>query len=106
MIPLSLEYDGTNQTLADWGFSTPRFYPNSKGVSRFTCIKAGGDPAATPDIPFEGAVIIYGTLAGMNSGAEVVIFKGIRTDLNGTAAPGARNVSYEFSDAWYQLERT
>lgn len=96
---LRLKYGSTTQSLAAWGFTEkPVMVLRSRAASTFTVTLAGGDPAADPAIPFEGAVTIYD--------GSTIIFQGRRTDVNGNARGKNRSQTMVFSDPWYDLERT
>ena len=64
---LYLTHGATKQTLTQWGFANPRFYPRSRGIGVFTVDLPGADPAASPSsvIPFGDLVTISGIFAGM-----------------------------------------
>src|SRR5580704_3879813 len=106
MTSLMLTYGSTTQSIQAWGFSSPRFYPRSRGIGVFTVDLAGADPAAAPTIPFGAPVSISGTFAGMNGGSPVVIFQGTRRQWSGRAHPEARSTTLVFCDAVWDLQNT
>jgi hypothetical protein len=108
MNTLYLTHGATKQTMDAWGFTNPRFYPRSRGIGVFTVDLPGADPAADPNsvIPFGDSITISGIFPGMNSGAEVVIFKGTRRQWSGRAHPEARSTTLTFCDAVWDLQNT
>ncbi len=110
---LTLEYAGSERSMASWGFTDPTLDIGNQGRSTFSVKKPGAvtvsvTEAALP-IPWGGDVIVRrnrSSAAGVDntfSGGEV-IFKGGQRTRRGSASPEDPEDGYTFVDAWWELE--
>ena len=104
--PLSLLYNGTEKTLADWGYGIDaKLTLLSQAPSKFTVSKELDDPTSDEDIPNWGVVEIWKdrtVTAGVFSGGTR-IFVGRRTDFDRVAQPDNPKTMRVFEDPWYDL---
>ncbi len=109
MTYITLEYDGEEKSLGDWGFQKPVRTLLVQGNATFTVTLATGAIDDAGIIPFEAEVIFRDgrsstTGAPDSFGGGTVIFRGRRilTPLSGT--PEGERTGLYFVDAWYDLE--
>lgn len=109
MTYLTLEYDGEEKSLADWGFQQPVRTLVNQAADTFHVTLATAAIDDDEIIPFEAQVIIRegresedGSPDSFSEGT--VIFRGRRilTPLTGT--PDSERVGLHFANAWYDLE--
>lgn len=112
MTYVTLEYDGVEQSLADWGFELASARAESLNMRPNTCdlFLPGASYADTPIIPFEGKVIVrvnrtYNDISEDYSGGAID-FVGWRQDFTLTDEPASAGVNYHFEGGWYLLEKT
>ncbi len=98
MNPLILTYHGRAQALAAWGLADPILTRRSRASGAFTCKLAGGDPASAPIFSYFSPITLTEETTGQ------ILFIGRALPSAGRADPDSRNVTYQFADAWYDLE--
>lgn len=107
---LTLEYNGAEKTMEDWGFSDPSLIVNSQGSGRFT-VRGTVKRAATvvPVVPYDGWIIVRDNRTkNPASGAlenGLIIFQGSRTTLPKKVNPRSDTLNYTFLDPWHDLEQ-
>lgn len=107
---ITLEYDGTEQSLADWGFAldSVRCEHMNLSASRYTGFIPGGSVSDDPAFPFESKVIIRRNRSGSVTTytGGYVAFIGYTMLPQSAQSGGESGVAYEFKNAWYFLENT
>lgn len=103
---ITLEYNGTEQSLADWGFALAgaTIEHVSLAPSRLVLDLPGASLSAAPAIPFRGKVIlrVKRTFTTSFEGGYVA-FIGYRTRCRRYTTAQDRGVTYAFENAWHFL---
>lgn len=104
---ITLEHNGTEQSLAAWGISlgSPQCHHVNLGVSSYSVFIPGASISAAPVFGFEEKIIIRrGRSAALTGG--YVAFIGYQTGVKAHTEGGSEGVQFTFSNAWYFLENT
>jgi len=109
---ITLEYNGTELALADWGFAQDSAEAEhvNLSASRYALDLPGASISSTPAIPFRGKVILrrQRTWNAISEEYEngYVAFIGYRTRCSAYTNAVAEGVTYSFENAWHFLENT
>lgn len=110
---ITLEYGGTEKTLANWGFdlSTARCDFQTLAPSTFMLRCATADVEDDPAIPFAGSVIIRRDRESSTGNDDsfsggTIEFQGKRTWLQHSGDGSGEGLVYTFSDPWWDLQNT
>ena len=107
---ITLEYDGTELSLADWGFALDSAQCEHVNLapSRYFLDLPGASISGTPAIPFRGKVIIRRQRTWDVSAytGGYVAFIGYRTRCRAYTTGNSEGVSYTFENAWHFLNNT
>lgn len=106
----TLEHDGTEKALWDWGFSLGSCQCEhvNLSASRYTGFIPGASVSADPLFDFEEKVIIRRNRTGSGTtwSGGYVAFIGYAMMPLAAQNGGQAGISYEFQNAWYFLENT
>lgn len=109
----TLEYNGTEKTLTDWGFSAEsvRSLRRCQSADTFTATIINAmiaDECTSPTFPFEAQIICRTNRVGSpgSFSGGLIKFQGKRVDQPLRAASHGQGVTYKFRGPWYDLENT
>lgn len=107
----TLEYNGVEKTLADWGFSQDGISAqfSNMAVDTFRVELPVADVTADEIIPFEGHVVIRSGRRDLGGGTwdiGTIEFQGKRLLHMASGRPGSEAVAYEFGGPWYDIDTT
>lgn len=97
----TLEYNGAEQTLADWGLKALRRERKILDADAVTFTHAGQPFDADPLFPFEATLKIYRT----EGESKVKWFEGAVMEPDRSAAGQTENLSYTVLGSWYWINR-
>lgn len=107
---ITIEYDGTEQSLEAWGITLDSVVQNETNLrsGTLTFIIAGVTLASAPVFAFEGKIIlrVNRTGSGTSWTGGTVHFIGYRLAFNISVQPVSEGVRYDFANAWYFCETT
>jgi hypothetical protein len=107
---ITLEYNGTEQALAAWGFAldSAQAQHNNLAPSVYQVNQPGADISAAPAFPYRGKVIVRRnrTGSGTSWSGGYVAFIGYRIHANAYTSGGERGIAYTFANAWHFLQNT
>lgn len=100
----TIDCNGVEKTLADWGIDACNFTMVSQGIDVMTLVTSGKDFDSTPAFPIKSTCRLWGgrTLTGTSFSDGKVWFYGRVTKIPRTADGGPESISYELAGpAWY-----
>lgn len=97
----TLEYNGTEKTLAAWGLKGLKRERKILEADALTFVHAGADFDADPLFPFESTIKVYRT----ENGTRVKWFEGAVLEPDRSLSGGAEGMGYTVAGPWYWLNR-
>lgn len=107
---ITLEYSGTEQSLADWGFSldSAELALRNLAASTFSVVRLGDTISTAAVFPYRGKIVLRSgrTGSGTSWSGGQVDFIGYRMIHLVASAGASFGVRYTFADCWHFLEAT
>lgn len=104
---MTIEYEGVEKSLADWGLSKAMLYDRASSVKEFSVCHAGRAADAEPLFPYEGYIRVRqgGVLRGRKFTGGKLVFSGWHVTATAEGSGTYEQFDYLFQNAWRKLER-